>query len=384
MFDLIKNKLSDFQFQKRICYFLLILGVLAKLVLLPVKTGDSVHFLKWIEFIKSHDYISSLKYTFYDYAPSYIYILILIAKIGLNPLYSIKIASIFFEYLAAFFIGKIAEIKYKSTITIWISMAVIPLLPTIMLNSSYFTQCDSIYTAFMIGSIFFILKKKQFLSVLFLGLAIAFKMQAVILLPFFFVLLLRKNIRWYYFLIVPVVFLFSLMPAWFTGRSLIELLNVYVLQTDHFRYLTLNFPNLYIWISNDYYQTVKITGMLFTFFTTLFSGIWLVRKKIEFTFEQWIRLAFLSSIFIPFILPGMHERYMYMGDVLGILYFLVLRKNIHLPLGILIVSLYSYIRCSRFNDVLPMWPAFFVYLSVIILSFIDFFKSFSNESKTVD
>jgi len=91
----------------------------------------------------------------------------------------------------------------------------------------------------------------------------------------------------------------------------------------------------------------------------------------------------LSAIFIPFVLPGMHERYMYLGDVLGVLYFLVIRKNIHLPLGILIVSFYSYIRCSRFNDILPMEPAFFLYLAVIILTAYDYVKNLKNESTPV-
>jgi len=374
-----KFKNIDLLKRKSIWVSLIIIGLIFKLVLLPVKTGDSVYFLAWIEFIKTHGFLSSLRFGFYDYAPSYIYILIFISKIGLNPLYSIKLASIAFEYLAAFFIGKIAFLKYKSKITGWIAFAIVPILPTVLLNSSYLSQCDSIYSAFVLGSVYFMLKKEQFLSVLFLGISIAFKMQAVMMLPFFFVMLLRNNIRWYYFMMIPTVFILSLMPPFFFGRSFIDLMNVYIYQTDHFHYLTLNFPNLYIWINNDYYQPAKIYGILFTFMLTLFFSLWLSRKKRVFTFENWIRLAFLSTIFIPFILPGMHERYMYIGDILGVLYYLVIRKNLYLPIGILLVSLYSYIRCSRFNNILPMEPAFFVYLSVIILTTIDLIKNVKNE-----
>ena len=380
---LIKKNI-DFTIKNRIWIFLIITGLFIKVLLLPVRTGDFIVFLEpWLEFIKTHGYFNSLKYGFYDYTPSYIYILVIIAKIGLNPLYSVKLVSIVFEYLAAFIIGKIAYKKFKSNQVIWIALAVLPLLPSIILNSSYLSQCDSIYAAFTLLGIYFILKEKQFLSVLFLGVAFAFKMQTVIILPFFYVLMLRGKINWYYFLMIPLVFVISLIPAWAFGRSFSDLLHVYISQTDHYHFLTLNFPNFYIWISNDYYEPVKIGGMIITVLITLLSGYFLKNKKYVFSFEIWIKFAFLTAIIVPFILPGMHERYMYLGDVLGVLYFLVTRKNIHLSVGILLVSFYSYIRCSRFNDVLPMEPAFVLYLAIIILTSIDFIKSLKNESNII-
>ena len=372
---ILKNKVGIL-YTKKTWICLIIFGLILKIVSFPVSTGDYIGFLQpWIEFIKTHGYFLSLKYGFYDYTPSYIYILVIIAKIGLNPLYSIKIVSILFEYLAAFFVGKIAFQKYKNNLVIWISLSVIPLLPSVLLNSSYLSQCDSIYAAFVIGSIYFILKKKQFISILFLGIAFAFKMQTAIILPFYFVMMLRGNIRWYYFILVPIIYIISIIPTWLFGRPFAELLGVYLAQTDRFRFLTLNFPNIYIWISNDFYEPVRMAGIIFTFFATLFSGIWLSRKRLSFTYENWIELAFLSSIIIPYILPGMHERYMFLGDLLGVLYFFVLQKNIQLPLGIILISFYSYIRCSRFNDILPMSPAFFIYSLIIIFTTIDFIKS---------
>lgn len=130
---------------------------------------------------------------------------------------------------------------------------------------------------------------------------------------------------------------------------------------------------------NDFYEPVRMVGVALTATLTLGAGWWLSRKQFPFSYESWIRLAFLSAIIVPFILPGMHERYMYLGDVLGVLYYLVFRKNIHLPLGILLVSTYSYIRCSRYKDVLPMEPAFFVYLLTIIFTSIYFVTGLKRE-----
>ena len=361
---------------------LILLGIIAKFILFPAITGDYIYFLEpWTQFIKENGYFSALQHSFYNYTPSYIYILTILAKIGLNPLYSIKIASVLFEYLAAYFIGKIVYLKYQNKIIIWASLAIIPLIPTVLLNSSYLSQCDSIYAAFAVGSIFFMLKKRPWIAVLFLGISFAFKMQAVMVLPFFFVMMLRGNIKWYHFFVIPIVYFVSLVPAWAFGRPLSELLTIYFSQAGHYRELTMNFPNLYIWISNDYYDIASSVGIIFTALLTLISGFILSNQKYDFTFENWIQLAFLGAIAIPFFLPGMHERYMYLGDVLGVLYFLVIRKNIHFPISIVLISTYSYIRCSRFNDVLPEAPAFFLYLFIIILVTVDFAKSLKKTEK---
>ena len=361
---------------------LIVVGILLKLILFPFETGDYWFFLHpWINFIKEHGYFSSLQYKFYNYAPSYIYILVLIAKTGLNPLYSIKIASVLFEYLLAFFIGKTICLKYKNKLFIWISLAVIPLIPSVLANSSYLSQCDSIYSAFTVGSIYFLLKKQPWISALFLGVAFAFKMQTLLLLPFFFVMMLRNHIKFYHFLMIPTVYFVSILPVFFMGRPLDELITVYLTQAGHYKYLTMNFPNLYIWINNDYYEIAKYIGLVVTFLITLFVGILLSRKKYEFTFDRCIQFAFLSAVTTPFLLPGMHERYMYLGDVLGVLYFFIARKNIGFPAGIILVSLYSYVRCSRYHDVLPEAPAFFFYLFILTGIIWDFKRSFKKKTE---
>jgi Gpi18-like mannosyltransferase len=289
--------------QKKESWMLIIgVGFILKLFLFPVRLGDYNTYLEpWINFIKQNGYLSALQYDFYNYAPSYIYFLIGIAKTGLNPLFSIKLLSVVFEFVLAFFLGKIVYLKYKDPLVIWVALAVIPLVPTIILNGAFWGQCDSIYSTFVVASIYFSLTRKQFLSCLFLGIAFAFKFQAVFILPFFFVMMLRGNIKWYYFLLIPLIYFISVLPTWFYGRSLTDLLLIYFRQSDYFEMLTVFLPNIYAWISNDYFELVKPIGIAFTFVFTLFFGIWLSNRKYEFTFDNWIELAFLSVIIVPFI-----------------------------------------------------------------------------------
>ena len=144
----------------------------------------------------------------------------------------------------------------------------------------------------------------------------------------------------------------------------------------------MNFPNLYIWISNDHYDWVTPIGIGVTCVLTLLVGLVLGWKRYSFSFDMWVRLAFAGAVIVPFFLPGMHERYMYLGDVLGVLYFLVVRRRVYLPVGVAAISAYSYVRCSRFNEVLPMEPAFFLYVFIIVWVVVDLVQSLKTDKET--
>lgn len=373
---------------KKFLALLIAMGLVIKLLMIPFipEPGDYTFFLKpWVEFIRSHGYWQAFRFEFANYSPAYLYFLLGIAKLGGEPLIPIKLLSICFEYVAAWFIGGIAYQKYRENWVRWCALAVVPLLPTVLINSSYWGQCDSIYVSFLIGSIYFALKKRSFLSILFLGISFSFKLQAVLLFPFYFVLLLRNRIKWYYFLLVPAVYLISLLPAYCAGRPLTELLSVFVAQSGHYEELSLQFPNLYMWISNDYYDPVKWGGILFTFLFALLTGGLLAKKyKTELTDDYLVRLALLSAVIFPFLLPGMHERYMYAGDLLAIVYIMYFPSKFYNALGVPLISFFSYALCTSLNEPLIRYlgvPVTLFYLCVIGLLVRDFYVSSLKGSK---
>ena len=373
---------------KKFLALLVAMGLVIKLLILPFvpEPGDYTFFLKpWVEFIRSHGYWQAFRFEFANYSPAYLYFLLGIAKLGGEPLIPIKLLSICFEYVAAWFIGGIAYQKYRENWVRWCALAVVPLLPTVLINSSYWGQCDSIYVSFLIGSIYFALKKRSFLSILFLGISFSFKLQAVLLFLFYFVLLLRNRIKWYYFLLVPAVYLISSSPAYCAGRPLTELLSVFVAQSGHYEELSLQFPNLYMWISNDYYEPVKWGGILFTFLFALLTGGLLAKKyKTELTDDYLVRLALLSAVIFPFILPGMHERYMYAGDLLAIVYIMYFPSKFYNALGVPLISFFSYALCTSLNELLIRYlgvPVTLFYLCVIGLLVRDFYVSSLKGSK---
>lgn len=373
---------------KKFLALLILAGLLIKLLMLPFfpEPGDYTFFLKpWVEFIRSHGYWQAFRFEFANYSPAYLYFLLGIAKLGGEPLIPIKLVSICFEYVAAWFIGGIAYQKYKEDWVRWCALAVVPLLPTVLINSSYWGQCDSVYASFLMGSIYFVLRKRSFLSILFLGISFSFKLQAVLLFPFYFVLLLRNRVKWYYFLLVPAVYLISLLPAYCAGRPLTELLSVFISQSEYYESLSLQFPNLYMWISDDHYETVKWIGILLTCLFALLTGGLLAKKyRAQLTNDYLVRLALLSAVIFPFLLPGMHERYMYVGDLLAVAYIMYFPRKFYNALGIPLISLFSYALCTSLNESLIRYlgvPVTIFYICVIGLLIRDFYLSSLKEDK---
>ncbi len=377
---------SSFFQNKKILIGLFLFGLVFKVFAIRFYPypGDFIGFIvPWVDFIKANGYLDAFRYPFANYAPAYLYFLLGIAKFNLDTLYGVKLISIFFDYLIAWFVGSMAYEKYKESWVRWCALAVIPLLPTVLVNSSYWGQCDSVYTAFLMGSLYFVLKRKSLLSVLFWGISFSFKLQAIMLAPFFFVLLLRNRIKWYYFLLVPAVYVLSVMPAYIAGRPLSDLLTIYVAQSEQYKELSLNFTNLYMWISDNYYHVVKWIGMGVTaLFTLVMGGLLAWKYPSKLTNDYLIRLAFLSAAICPFLLPGMHERYMFAGDVLAGAYILYFPRKFYNAIGIPIVSLFSCSLCTSLREIFLPYPAFLMTLLYVFFLYLlirDFVQSVQAE-----
>ncbi|MDR1502363.1 MAG: hypothetical protein LBT43_07920 [Prevotella sp.] len=376
---------------KYCCFGLIFLGLIIRLLLFKYHSTDYGGFLiHWIDHIKTYGF-AGFKDDFYNYAPTYIYMLAIVAKTDIYPLYGIKILSVIFDFVAAYFLSQIVFHITKKESFKWIAFALVSILPSVILDGSFMAQCDSIYVSVILASVYFLLKRNNPASVILLGLAFALKAQTAIVLPFFFVYMLRGGIKWYCFLLVPVVFVIMIIPAWVAGRPFLDLLLVYKMQSEYYEGIVGFFPNIYVWIQ-QLINYDKNIGMIFTMLLTLTGGFILCRKKYIFSFESWIQLLFISAIVCPFFLPGMRERYMFLGDVVAVAYILMFPKKMYLPIGIIFISFFSYIRCFyyfapfadypqsvfSFFEFIPWRLMALVYFTIIVLTVIDFIRTLQN------
>lgn len=307
------------------------------------RSGDYGSFLsKWYDFIRTNGGYKALSHNFSDYNPPYLYLLTLFSYLPIGSLYAVKIISVVFDFAAAFFAFKLVERKYKNETVAVFSFATILLAPTVILNGSYWGQCDIIYSAFLLASIYFLSKGKDALSLIMYGLSISFKLQAIFLFPIFIILFLKKKLRFVGFFIIPAVFFLSVIPSVIVGRPWMDAFSIYLFQAKNYASLTLKAPNVYQWFSQGDFLTFSRIGILFSA-AAIFAFIFLVYKKRgEINSEHVIKISFVLLSAAPFLLPRMHERYFFPADIFSIVYAYYFPRYFFIPIGMQFISFFSY------------------------------------------
>jgi Gpi18-like mannosyltransferase len=295
----------------------------------------------WYDFIVSYGGLGALEYDFSNYSPLYLYFLTLATYLPLPKLYAIKLVSISFDLLLALWVLLIIRLKYENRV-LWVSSFFAALFaPTVFINSALWGQSDAIYTSMLIAAIYFAIRRSPNLSLFFFSVALAFKLQAVFLFPLFIVLLLKRRVPIYSFLIIPAMYIASVLPAWLAGRSLTELLMTYPAQAGRFPDLTLNAPNLYQWLSNDPELFEKPGTILAALLACLLCLVcW--RSAVPLNGDVIVKLSLVSVLILPLTLPHMHERYFFAADVVSIIYAFYSPRRFFVPIVVGVASLFSY------------------------------------------
>ena len=333
LLKLVKDKFDKiFNFRQLPIPGYLVIGIIfaitIRLVCVPNKSVDYKYFLDpWYDFIASHGGFSALKYGFADYTPSYLYWLLIASTLlsGLPKILAIKLFAMTVDFICAFLTYKIVKLKYPvDRMANWAFLAVI-------------------YTTGLIACIYFLSIHKQIPALISFGVALSFKLQAMFLAPLLLILLIKKRISWFYLPIIPLAYLGLMLPAWIAGRPIKELLLVYFEQSNKYKELAKNVPNLYQWIPNELYNIVVPIGLLLTI-TAICLLVYLVyRSKLEITHDRLIYLATISVFFMPYLLPKMHERYFYPTDILSIIFAFYFPQYRWVAISVQLASFVSYL-----------------------------------------
>jgi Gpi18-like mannosyltransferase len=253
---------------------------------------------------------------FSNYTPAYLYLLWMTRLLSdwFDSLAAIKLIPTVFDFLSAYAIFLLARIKYDDDKP-YLLAAIFFTLPTILFNSSGWGQIESLYASFLLLCAYFLLKHKPFFALLAFGYAFSVKAQSIFLLPFLGILFLKGKISWRHFLLVPAVYLILGLPAAALGRGWLSILLIYSGQVQQFESLSMNAPNLYIFISNSFYEIGAWVGMGI-FAAAMAAWGWVNwRAKTEYGSRQIMLMALASLALVPFTLPKMHDRYFYLADV---------------------------------------------------------------------
>ena len=320
----------------------IVLAMALRIGLFDFQSGDYRVFLSpWYDFIVGNGQFRALGYEFSNYSPPYLYLLTLATYLPLPKLYAVKLISVSFDFLLALFVLLIVRLKYDHRV-VWLSSFFAALFaPTVFINSALWGQSDAIYTSMLVASVYFAIRQRSNWSLFFFSVALSFKLQAVFLFPPFVVLLLKRRVSSYSFLIIPVTYMVSILPAWLAGRPMVELLMTYPAQTGQFSELTLNAPNLYQWLPEDPGLLEKPGLVLAALLAGLLClAVW--RSAVPLDGDVILKLSLVSTLLLPFTLPHMHERYFFPADVISIVYAFYSPKRFFVPLIVGVASLLSY------------------------------------------
>lgn len=373
-----------------------VLGIVLRFCGIDYESGDYISFLRpwWNQIAQAG--IDGLKTQVGNYNIPYQILICLFTQLGFAPLISYKGLSIVFDFVlaisSAFLVENFCEkrVQLKSFITY---TAVFCSLPVI-LNSGFWGQCDSIYVSFILLAILCIRKERHIASFVMLGIAFAFKLQFIFILPLFlFYYILSRKVSILHFLIIPAVNIVMCLPAIFMGRNFLDTFTIYLEQTDYGKLIQMNFPNIYAFMcegSNpENYYLLKTFSIVLTFIILGAALVLMICKKVDLRETESFLLTSIWTVFTcVMFLSSMHERYSYLLDILLIIYMMVTQKRVWLVVACNLISLTGY--CSYLFAYRPLdfgitsiiYVAIYIYVTYIFAKEVVFAQeSLGNNSE---
>jgi Gpi18-like mannosyltransferase len=305
--------------------FAIVLGaaVALRAIFFPIESGDLHQFLEpWWNELKEHGHFRALKTGFSNYAPAYLYFLALASYLPVTTKIAVKVISVMFDgVLAAAFLGVVWP-RVRTPLGRLVALALPLLAPTVLFNGAAWGQCDVIYTAFIVLSLGAALKDRWAAASALAGVALAFKVQTVFFLPALVLMMAQARVRlrdWATLLLVGVVFVVTLIPAWIVGRPAGELLMIYANQSRAYDELSAWAPNIYHWFPNVPFQPFRSAGVVMTGLLLGIAFCLARQSRAQWGTGERVLTAVGTTILCPFFLPQMHERYFFTADVLSLL-----------------------------------------------------------------
>ena len=314
------------------------------------QSGDFIqHLLPWAEYLETHGGFAGIASgpPNCDYPVTYQYILAFLTYLPASYLAKIKVVSVFFDFVSAAFVmlivRKIGGYSKKSFVP-WLAYAVALLIPTPILNSAAWAQSDSIYTAFLVMTLYFLIREKYPLAFIAFSLAFSFKLQAVFFFPVLLLLYLKgRNFSFLHFLIIPAVIAALSLPAIVIGKPLAEIFGVYIGQVQSYPKTTLNFPNMYFFLPDLHWQ-FALPGILLTLALILTLYFVLLKsERVVLAGGTLLEVSLLTVMICAYSLPSMHQRYLFAGDILAVIYLFTRRERAYIPLIIWLISVNGYL-----------------------------------------
>jgi Gpi18-like mannosyltransferase len=370
-----------FRIENIIFVLICLLALRIRLTFFPFQTNDYNSFLKpWMQYIVDHGGFEAFRVKFYDYTPFYVYLLWIGTELKINYLFWIKAISVLFDFVMAYYISKIVAIKYPKVFKM--TFLVTLMAPAVIFNGSLWGQVDVMYSSMVMACLYYILTNKQIKAGLFFALGLCLKLQSMFFAPVFLWLIVTKNIPkkfivtlsalfvgFYLIMILPisqnVIFQNNLLDSTKNARPLFDstsqtingvttalndtrdgLLTIYANQPKNYSHIVMGpASSMYQWVDDKNYEYFYQNGLTIAIVVILILAYYLVSNNIvNVDNDVIVKMALISTLAVPFLLPKMHERYFFLADVMALVYAFWFPKKFWVGVVIAFISFTVYIQ----------------------------------------
>ena len=366
-----------------VCVLLLVPAFVARALVFDYETLDYQDFLTlWVDFFRNNGGFAALDTPVGNYNIPYLYFMALFSYSGIRDLYLIKLLSVFFDVALAYgsmmLLGKFVRSSARRLACFFTVL----FLPTVYLNGSVWAQCDSIYAALAVLSIYLALDEKPVRAMIFIALSFGFKLQAVFVMPVFAVLLIAGKVKLRHFLVFPITYVLLVLPAVIAGRPFLDTLTLYLGQTGSI-WDALNYNSSSLFAILDRVQNTDLASRLailaaFLFMLAVIAAAFFLRGRL--TNRAILGAAVLFAIGIPLLLPHMHDRYFFAADILSLIMAFAAFEYSPSALLVQFGSLLGYHAYLKMRFLLPMRYGAWAMLTALGIALLYFLSGFEENT----
>lgn len=295
-----------------------------KVSLFPLLNADlTEYFLKWVAHV-GRSGLASLGETVTDYPPGYSYVLLVAAPLArvIGDVEAIKACAVAGDLLLAASGGLMVwRASGGDAVRAAFAVAALFALPTVVVNSGAWGQSDALWSAVAMLCVHAMAKPTHApaAAALALGAAMAIKPQAVFLAPVLlgYLRATRTPLRWSLPLLAAPLVLMAL-PMLLAGRDWFAVIRPYAYHTLRPSLISQGAASAWALAPAGKSQVAFVVGCV----VAAAAGLCLakVAERAARTRSPLaiVTVAALACTAMPFVLPKMHDRYFYMGEVLAV------------------------------------------------------------------
>ena len=312
----------------------------------------------WAAFFRDNGGFAALDQPVGNYNVPYLYFLAAISYLPVPDLYLIKLFSIAFDVALAWGGMRLVRLLCPGDpARPALAGCLLLLLPTVILNGAYWGQCDSVYAALLLHALADALDRRPRRSVVLLGLAFCFKLQAIFLVPLWCVFWYSGRVKFRHLLLFPLTCLIAIAPALLLGKPLGDILGIYLGQMEINSALSFNAPSAYQLIPYGAQADPALAARVgiiaaFVLALALLGALYPLRRRLD--SGALLLAALILAAGVPFLLPYMHDRYFFPADALALVWACVNLRRIPQAVAIQLASLSAYCTYFRMQYTLPL------------------------------